>query len=698
MRLAQFSIGAQADNELSLSLNHRKTNHMLLSEGRRKLRSVLSPVLPLIMVIAAVVLLVGGVLPRPSNGSSDHFPRISAKFSSLPVSFEPNRGQTDSRVKFLTHGPGYALFLASDGAALRLDQRVDSKTQTARRGRAGNANATVKTDASVLGVKLLGANPRPLIEGVEPQSGHVNYFVGDQPSKWRRDIPTYERVVYREVYPGIDQIYHGGNQDRLEYDFVVAPGADPKSIRMRFEGAEKLSVDRNGDLAIGLGDAKVILHSPVIYQKRDGHRETVGGKCVLADGNSIRFDVASYDHARPLVIDPGLVYSTYLGGSRLEQGTGIAVDAAGNAYLTGFSRSLNFPVTPGAFQPSLGGGVGVTNAFVRKLNPDGSGLVYSTYLGGSFFDEGNAIAVDGSGDAFVTGLAESADFPVTTGAFQTQLGSGAGGNAFITKLNPDGSGLIYSTYLGGGLGEGLVDFGMGIAVDSSGDAFVTGQASSSDFPVTAGAFQPMLGSGAVGNAFVTKLKPDGSGLVYSSYLGGSNDDGGNSIATDSSGNAYVTGFAFSTDFPVTAGAFQTTPASTNDGDPFVTKVNSGGSGLVYSTFLGGSGSILGFGDVPLSIAVEVSVNAYVTGFAASPDFPVTAGAFQTTLAAGAIGNAFVTEMNPVGSGLEYSTYLGGSFFDEGAGIAIDGSGEAYLVGATQSANFPVTPQCLSEQS
>jgi hypothetical protein len=367
----------------------------------------------------------------------------------------------------------------------------------------------------------------------------------------------------------------------------------------------------------------------------------------------------------------GLVYSTYIGGSNEDRGYGIAVDGSGNAYVTGWTNSIDYDVTPGAFQTTKDVSYDV---FVTKLNASGSGLVYSTYIGGSNWDEGFGIAVDGSGNAYVTGETYSTDYDVTLGAFQTTYGGS--GDVFVTKLNASGSSLVYSTYIGGSSD----DYSYGIAVDGSGNAYVTGRTKSTDYDVTPGAFQTTFGGGNT-DVIVTKLNASGSGLVYSTYIGGSDDEKGSGIAVDGSGNAYVTGWTYSTDYDVTPGAFQTTKGLYFD-DVFVTKLNANGSGLVYSTYIGGNGI-----DYGSAIAVDGSGNAYVTGATGSTDYDVTPGAFQTTN----VGlDVFVTKLNASGSGLVYSTYIGGSSTDEGYGIAIDGSGNAYVMGTTLSTNYAVT--------
>ena len=596
-------------------------------------------------------------------------PLITDSYGKLPLSFEANRGQTARQVKFLARGPGYTLFLTGDAAVLSLRRQ--------------KANA-------VLRMKLQGANARASVTGADALTGKSNYFIGGDSRQWRTNVPTYAGVKYAAVYPGIDLVYHG-NQRLLEYDFLVAPGADPRVIGIRFQGARKLTVNREGELVIGLGGSELIEHAPVVYQELGGQRQTVAGRYVLRGRGSVGFSVAKYDRSQPLVIDPTLAYSTALGGS-LDTIAGVAVDASGNAYVTGQTYAYGFPTTPGAFQPTNGG---YNDAFVSKLNAAGSALVYSTYLGGNGGDWGNAIAVDGLGNAFVTGGTSSSNFPTTPGALQTTpTFRGGGYDAFLTKLNVTGSALVYSTYLGG-----YVDSGNGIAVDASGNAYVTG-GTACIFPTTPGAFQTTCLSGGDNSAFVSKLNAAGSAFVYSTYIGGSDNagaTGGNGIAVDASGNAYVAGETYSSNFPTTPGAFQTTPFQFGAGHAFVSKLNAAGSALVYSTYLSGN-----FVDSASGIAVDASGNAYIAGMTGSSNFPTTPGAFQTTLL-GPYGNAFVTKLSATGSELVYSTYLGGSDCpgdhvagcgDGGTGVAVDASGNAYVTGATHSSDFPTTPGAL----
>ncbi|MGQ0570273.1 MAG: DUF7948 domain-containing protein [Armatimonadota bacterium] len=575
--------------------------------------------------------------------------RLVAAYGRLPLHFEVNQGQSDPHVRFLARGRGYRLLLTSTEAVLML-------TRTPR--------------AAVVRMRLVGANPAPEVSGLAELLGKVNYFIGDDPTRWRTNIPTYAKVSYQAVYPGVDLVYYG-NQQELEYDFVVAPEVAPNKITLAFDGVERLEVDAQGDLVLHVADGQIRMRKPLLYQEVDAGRRSVAGGYVLKGRDEVGFQVDTYDVSRALIIDPVLSYSTYLGGSDSDFGFALAVDTSRNVYVTGQTLSTDFPAPAGAFDTTPNGS---TDAFVTKLNATGSLLVYSSYLGGSSNDEGRSLAVDASGSVSVTGVAGSTNFPTTVGAFDRT--ANGGGDAFVTKLNPAGSALVYSTYLGGSSGEA----GAGIALDALGNAYVTGDTLSTNFPATVGAFATAASGG--GDAFVTKLNPAGALLVYSTFLWGGARDIGFGIAVDASGSAYVTGQTVSTNFPVTPGAFDTTV--TGNGDAFVTRVNPTGSTLLYSTYLGGSDVDRGF-----RIAADAAGNAHVTGQTASTDFPTTPGAFDTM--ANGSSDAFVTKLNPPGSALVYSTYLGGASVENSfqlAGIAVDAAGNAYVTGDTSSTNFP----------
>jgi hypothetical protein len=552
-------------------------------------------------------------------------------------------------------------------------------------------------------MKLRDANPAAKVTGEDELAGTTNYLIGNDPTKWRTNVPTYAKVKYEGIYSGIDLVYYG-NQRQLEYDFIVAPGADPRRIAFDVRGARRIRRDEHGDLVLKMGEGEIRWHQPIAYQEKQGARQEIVARYSLTAANRVTFELGKYDASRQLYIDP-LIYSTYLGGSGGfgDSGKAIAVDSFGDAYVTGFTGSTNFPTTPGALQTGCNTSVYCENVFVTKFNPAGSALVYSTYLSPGNNYGGAGIAVDSAGDAYIVGTT-TGDFPTTPGAFQTTCGSSGAGCTFVTEIDPSGSALIYSTYLGGG---GFVtDTGLAIAVDSTGSAYVTGQTYSPSFPVTPGAFQTSCNAGyncEGGDAFVAKFNPTGSALVYSSYLGAGGDDRGNAIAVDSAGNAYVTGATCAKDFPVTPGAFETTyPGGSCGNDPqaswgyaFVTKVNPTGSALVYSTYLGGSGITHGLG-----IAGDSAGNAYVTGYTFTTNFPTTPGAFQTSCSGtecAQYGDAFVTKFNPAGSALVYSTYLGGFKADQGNAIAVDSAGSAYVTGITTSSNFPVANPIQQEE-
>lgn len=651
--------------------------------------------------------------------------RVEEAYGKLPLSFEANQGQTNAQVKFLSRGSSYTLFLTPAEAVLTLRQPSEAKETVRTNFKKLETRSPMKSSGTkletVLRMKLIGANASPKLVGMDQLSGKSNYFTGNDPKKWAVGVPNYAKVKYEEVYPGIDLIYYG-NQRQLEYDFIVSPGANPKVITLGFEGVVRangrspLQIDGEGNLVLNTAGGQIQLQKPVIYQEINGIRQKISGGYVLLLGHETRsqtnsagtkpetqykvgFQVAAYHTGKPLVIDPMLVYSTYLGGSNTDRAYGIAVDSSGNAYVTGETYSLNFPTA----NPLQGTKVGCdgtpscspNDAFVTKFNATGSQLIYSTYFGGSNEDVGNDIAVDSSENVYLTGQTNSTDFPTWNPAQPFSRGSR---DAFVAKLDSSGSQLLYSTYLGG---SGS-DTGQGITVTKGAkkrvSAYVIGKTTSIDFP-TVNAFQQVYGGGAY-DAFVAKLNLTGSELVYSTYLGGSADDAARGLAVDSAKNAYVTGLTDSTDFPTTANPYQPTNSGTDDA--FVVKLSRGGSALVYSTYLGSDGGE----DQGNGIAVDSAGNAYVTGITRSADFPTKDPLQPTNGSAPCIdtakdlqeavdevfarcsNDAFVTKLNPAGSELVYSTYLGGENPDAGYRIAVDALGNAYVSGATFSPNFP----------
>jgi hypothetical protein len=686
--------------------------------------------------------------PRPTAGGAS-IDRTQAlnNLSRSALSFEANAGQTDARVNYLARTGSGTVFLTPTAAIFAI-QGSGVRGQESAFGLQGTEPEAPSTNAGVaLYMDIVGANPAGRAAGVNPLPGKVNYFIGNDPSNWHTNIPTFGRVEYPNVYAGISLAYYGG-PNGLEYDFTLAPGSDPRAIALKFEGADGVGLDSQGDLVVHTAAGHMVQHAPVVYQDAGGQRQPVAGHFAL-DSGVVRFDVGPYDHTRPLVIDPLVLgYSTYLGGSSFDAIQAVAADASGDSYVGGDTQSSDFPTTPGAFQATFHGG---HDAFVAKLSADGAALLYSTYLGGSNDDSGSAIAVDGAGNAYLGGYTASKDFPVTPGAFQTMLKNT--GDGFVTKLNASGSALAYSTFLSGSGGSnvwgiavdavgrayvtgatppgfpttpgafqtqpppgqfvhGFVaklnptgtalaygtylagngsDEAFGVAVDGAGDAFVTGWTKApgsgvDNFPTTPGAFDTTYNGGYDG--FAAELNAPGSALVYGSFLGGSQEDEGFGIAVDGAGGAYVTGKTTSADFPATPGAFDTTYNGGYDGDAFVAKVAAGGSALAYATFLGGTNSERGLG-----IAVPVSGQAYVTGYTGSADFPTTPGALQGTYQG--VNDGFLTRLSPDGGALAYSTFLGGSSYDHVNGVAVDGAGAVYVAGWTESPNFPTTPGAFS---
>jgi hypothetical protein len=566
---------------------------------------------------------------------------VDSSYGQLPMSFEPNVGQTDRSVDFLVRGPGYTVFLTPGGAVVRKDK-------------------------SVWKMRLEGPNPRTEAVGLEPSAARSHYLTGHGESEWHTDVPHFSRVQYRSVYPGVDMVYYG-NQQQLEYDFVLAPGADPARIMLAFEDIQDVQVDAHGELVLQTSGGEVRQHKPFIYQKIGGTIRQVVGGFVVRRGNRVGFKIGSYDRSKPLVIDPVLGYSTYLGGFRNDAANAIAVDSAGNAYIAGWTESTDFPVL-NPRQNVSGGGV---DAFVAKVNASGA-LVYATYLGGRGDDRVFGITVDGSGAAVISGWTYSTDFPVYLGLQSVFRG---GRDAFIAKLNAAGNGFVFSTYLGG---NGF-EWGRAVAIDQLGNIYATGETDSMNFPL----LNPFQSSNRGRyDVFITKLSATGS-LLYSTYLGGYGDESGTGITVDGGGNAYVTGSSDSTNLPM-YNAFQ----SFNRGgqDVFVAKLNSAGNQLVYSTYLGGSGGTAGFPETGAGITVDAAGSAYIVGTTSSSNFPIFS-AFRTQMT-GAGTDAFVAKLNPWGNGLLYCTYLGGSNVDYGSAVTIDAYGNAYVTGYTSSQDFP----------
>jgi photosystem II stability/assembly factor-like uncharacterized protein len=466
--------------------------------------------------------------------------QVSDAYGRLPLSFEVNQGQLAPDVKFASHGRHQALYLTQTASLLefRTPRRTgrDDASPALRIESDEKQIGTLESTSTILSMKLIGAKSAPNVEGFGELPGKSNYFIGNDPKKWRTGVRSYSSVRYRSVYRGIDLVYHG-DQGKLEYDFKLAPGADFRAIRLAFQGAVRMNIDKNGELVLSTSSGEVRHRKPIAYQEVNGIRRKIAGRFVRRGRSQFGFAIARYDAWQPLVIDPVLDYSTYLGGSDDDAGNAVAVDGDGNAYVSGYTYSMDFP-TANAFQPFS---TGTGDAFVTKLNAAGTALIYSTYLGGSTDDLGYGIAIDASGNAYVTGTTFSNNFPTVNPVQPNRNGSL--NDVFITKLNAAGAALIYSTYLGGTKS----DDGHGIAVDASGYAYVAGHTQSSDFPI-ANALQPAYG-GFNSDAFVAKLSPAGGTLAYATYLGGSGAETANAIAVDPSGNAYVTGSTSSANFP-----------------------------------------------------------------------------------------------------------------------------------------------------
>ncbi len=657
---------------------------------------------------AFFVLLGGATNAQAPSRSKAPSRKTSGKLSphsslgGVALHFEENRGQTGSQVQYMARGAGYTVFLTPQEAIFALRSGHSGSPASAKRKAAGfvRAGRDESEKISVLRMKLAGGNASPVALPSDKLPGVVNYLVGRDSRKWRAAIPTYSKVRYLDVYSGIDMVYYG-RQNQLEYDFVVNPGADPKKIAFSFEGATALAMAGTGEVNLDSAAGRLTAQKPSIYQIDGGKRKPVSGNFALRDAHTIGVDVKDYDRSKPLIIDPVITFSSFLGGTGEDAASGIAVDSQGNSYVTGSTTSIDFLTTGTSLSAAP---TATTIGFVSKLDPTGSTLLYSTYLGGSTGDFPSGIAVDGNGQAYVTGSTRSSNFPVTAAtAFQTAPGSGASFNAFLAKLAADGQSLSYSTYLGGTLD----DEASGVAVDASGNAYLSGYASSANFPVTPStAFQFALNS-LNGNAFVARIDTTKSGaasLVYSTFLGGSSPSslsslnsgsfGGDAalhVAVDANQNVYLVGEASSTDFPITAAkAYQTSGNGQNA--VFLARLDtnqSGANSLVYSTFLGGTGTS---GDLGYGIALDSSANAYITGCAFSLDFPVTVAGANS-----AAGKAFVAKFNTNLSGassLGYSTLLGGSGGDCGSAIVVDPDGDAYVGGFTFSSDFPVTANAL----
>ena len=643
---------------------------------------------------------------------------VPAGLGNLPLYFEASPDQASGSTRFVTRGCNYQFLLSPTEVQIAL-------------GKTGVRPAEVR-------MNFVGANPGAQSSGGMELPGKINYLIGDHPAQWHTGVATFAQVRVERLYPGINLAYYG-NQRQLEYDFSIAPGADPCAIKIHFNGADKISIGACGELILAVAGGEIRQPAPVIYQMAGGQRQTVSGGYRLVGTRTAAFTVGKYDHHLPLVIDPILSFSTYFGGNSSDTAWSVALDTNGFIYVAGQTLSKQMSATntapfstPGAFQTNFAGGGATGDAFVAKFDNQGSNLIYLTYLGGNGDDLAASVAVDGSGDAFLTGSTSSTNFPTTTNALYRKIGGvstsvGYPVDAFVAELNSSGSNLVYSTYLGGS----SMDGGTSIAVDSSNNVYVTGFTYSTNFPITSNAFQKHLACpNSVyfnANAFVSEIGTYGTNLVYSSYFGGTNFDVGEGIALDGSDNIYVTGFTASTNFPTTNAIQQqfvsvtltTNAAPTNvvfttnffngyllNGasnqlpapayDAFVARFNPSFTGLAYSTFLGGTNN-----DIAYHLAVDGAGNAYVTGWTVSTNFPNTltnvAGLYNGLTNNLVFGipvttNAFLTQVTWTGSNaaIGYSTVFGGTNFgiDVGYGVTVDPSGNVFVVGASSTTNFP----------
>ena len=608
----------------------------------------------LLAIFASSSLLAASLPSQARSGSTES--NAAAQYAALPIRFETNVGQSDASVKFLARGKGYTMFLTANESVIVLAQRQAKALDTAP-----------QADAEIVRMGFVGAAVKPSMVGLQPLPGISNYFIGSDPDQWHTDIISFAKVRYSQLYPGIDLVYYG-NANEIEYDFIVQPGFDPAAIRLNFEGAKSLTVNPAGELVIAVAEGELRQKAPVIYQQgTNGKTLVVGGYVVR--GSQVSFELGSYDHARALVIDPVLVYSTYLGGSGLDQATSLVVGPTGDAYVAGMTSSTNFPIQ-GTPSSTNGGG---QDLCVTKMSLSGNALSYSTYIGGVGTEVANDIAVSGAGTVYITGSTTSINYPVVTPTIAAQVG---GTDAFLTKLTSAGNAIVFSTYWGStGFEEGTA-----VAVDPADNAYIAGNTSAPNFP-TQTPFQAALAGDMDG--FMTKFSVAGNSIVYSTYLGGAGDDRVYDMAVADDAAVFVVGSSTSANFPTTSGSVQ--PALAGGRDGFLTHFSLAGNALLYSTFIGGSGT-----DEVFGMSIDAPMNAYLTGRTTSTNFP-TLTPLQASNGGGA-NDAFVAKINPPGVAIVYSTYLGGAGDDQGQGIAIDLARNTFVTGSTTSPNFPTRAQ------
>lgn len=600
-----------------------------------------------VCVLAAVALLAAAFPTAAAPASTQA--TVASAYGKLPVSFEINQGQTNDAVKFLSRGRHFSLFLTPNDAVLRLKGARDQ--------------------SAVVRLQTVGGNRHPHMFGEKTLATTSNYFIGNDPTKWHTNVPNYGSVRVESVYQGVDLVYHG-NRRQMEYDFVVAPKANPGRIRLAFQGVQSTRIGEHGELILHTKSGDLVQPPPLVYQELNGQRQVIDGRYALLAKNEIGFTIGQYDRNRQLTIDPVLLYSTYLGDSDLDEAGEIAVDGSGNVYVAGFTGSTTFPGVDGSsLQPSNGGD---WDMFLTKINPTGTAIIYSTYIGGNGGNEyPQAMALDSSNNVYLTGGTNSTDFPGASGSSIQSTFAGGWRDSFAMKINSSGSAIVYSTYLGGSDD----DLGFGIAVDGSGNAYVTGPTASSTFPGVSGS---SIESTNTSGGFLTKINAAGTAIVYSTFI-----EGATVVAVDGSGNAILAGGTASTSLPGISGSSIQSSYGGGGSDACVLKINAAGTAIVWSTYLGGSGT-----DYVDGIGMDGSGNIYVAGNTDSSSFPGVSGGSIQSSNAGDL-DAFVTKMNSSGTTIAYSTFVGGNDLDfvSVGGLAVDSSGNAYVAGGTLSTTF-----------
>jgi hypothetical protein len=653
--------------------------------------------------------------------------------------FIENRGQVDSRAKYYCLGSRAAVYFTQDAVVIDLKEEMRNPKgrghhQMPYEEMMAEAADSVGQRGCAVYIRFEAASPSPVIEARGELETKYNYFLGSDPTRWRTEVPAFSEVVYRDAWPGVDLVFREDDGGRLTYEAVLSPGADGQMVQFRYEGADRVTKESDGSFLVetpvgSLREERAVAGGKVgVFMLAQVNRELLesGGSTAPEDnpsallwstflggsgldaGASVALDATgnavvtgltgssdfpstpgAYDTslngyqnifvAKLSASGSALLWGTFLGGSLDDEGCSLILDASGNAVVTGYTTSSDFPTTPGAYDTSYNGGYYDRDVFVAKLSASGSTLLWSTFLGGSDFDYARSLVLDPSGNPVVAGYTESSDFPTTPGVYDTSYNGSE--DVFVTKISASGSALLWSTFLGG---SGS-DVGTSVVLDASGNAVVTGYTQSSDFPTTPGAYDTSFNGGYYDwDVFVAKLSASGSALVWSTFLGGSREDDGYSLVLDASANAVVTGFTASSNFPTTPGAYDT---SYYNHDIFVAKLSASGSALLWSTFLGGSDD-----DSEYSLVLDALGSAVVTGETQSSDFPTTPGAYDTSFNGGSYGSdVFVAKLSASGSALVWSTFLGGGGNDVGYSLVLDASGNAVLTGWTSPSGFPTTP-------